>query len=178
MIPAKTRYETHDGELLAIVEAFKTWHHYLEGCKHEVLVLTDHNNLRCFMDTKSLSSRQVRWAQELSRYHFRIDYRQGKANAAADALLRFPQRSQDEKNELRAENGQIFHCLQNSLTNVSLAGLSLPSSLPSHLHQVLIYGTYVLPQLRHFWDGLQRKLASEGPYKASIGSMRLRLQEL
>ena len=65
MIPAETRYETHNGELLAIVEAFKTWRHYLEGCKHEVLVLTDHNNLRRFMDTKSLSSRQVRWAQEL-----------------------------------------------------------------------------------------------------------------
>ena len=31
MIPAETRYETHDGELLAIVEAFKTWRHYLEG---------------------------------------------------------------------------------------------------------------------------------------------------
>ena len=45
MIPAKTRYKTHDGELLAIVEAFKTWRHYLEGCKHEVLILTDHNNL-------------------------------------------------------------------------------------------------------------------------------------
>ena len=45
MIPAETRYETHNGELLAIVEAFKTWRHYLEGCKHEVLVLTDHNNL-------------------------------------------------------------------------------------------------------------------------------------
>ena len=73
MIPAETRYETHDGELLAIVEAFKTWRHYLEGCKHEVLVLTDHNNLCCFMDTKSLSSRQVRWAQKLSRYHFRIN---------------------------------------------------------------------------------------------------------
>ena len=57
MIPAETRYETHDGELLAIVEAFKTWRHYLEGCKHEVLVLTDHNNLCRFMDTKSLSSR-------------------------------------------------------------------------------------------------------------------------
>ena len=60
MIPAKTRYETHDRELLAIVEAFKTWRHYLEGCKHKVLVLTNHNNLRRFMDTKSLSSRQVR----------------------------------------------------------------------------------------------------------------------
>ena len=60
MIPAETRYETHDGELLAIVEAFKTWRHYLEGSQHEVLVLTDHNNLRRFMETKSLSSRQVR----------------------------------------------------------------------------------------------------------------------
>ena len=149
MIPAETRYETHDGKFLAIVEAFKTWQYYLEGCKHEVLVLTDHNNLCCFMDTKSLSSRQVRWAQELSRYHFRINYCQGKANAAADALSRFPQRSQDEEKELRAENGRIFHCLQNSLTSANLASLSAPS----HLHQVLIYRTYVLPQLRQFWDG-------------------------
>ena len=65
MILTETRYKTHDGELLTIVEVFKTWWHYLEGCKHEVLVLTDHNNLHCFMDTKSLSSRQVCWAQEL-----------------------------------------------------------------------------------------------------------------
>ena len=100
MIPAETRYETHDGELLAIVEAFKTWRHYLEGSQHEVLVLTDHNNLRRFMDTKSLSSRQVRWAQELSRYHFQIDYRQGKANGAADALSQYPQRSAKEEDTL------------------------------------------------------------------------------
>ena len=59
MIPAETRYKTHNGELLAIVEAFKTWRNYLEGYQHEVLVLTDHNNLHRFMDTKSLSSRQA-----------------------------------------------------------------------------------------------------------------------
>ena len=178
MIPAKTRYETHDRELLAIVEAFKTWRHYLEGCKHEVLVLTDHNNLRRFMDTKSLSSRQVRWAQELSRYHFRIDYRQGKANAAADALSRFPQRSLEEEEKLRAENTQILHCLQPSLTSASLAGLSLSGSSATPLHQVLICGTHILPQLCQFWNTLRAELANEGPYKASIGSMRLRLQEL
>ena len=86
MIPAETQYETYDGELLAIVEAFKTWHHYLEGCKHEVHVLTNYNNLRRFMDTQNLSSQQVRWAQKLSWYHFQIDYRQGKANAATDTL--------------------------------------------------------------------------------------------
>ena len=45
MIPAKTRYETHNSELLAIAKAFKTWRHYLKDCKHEVLVHTDHNNL-------------------------------------------------------------------------------------------------------------------------------------
>ena len=148
MVPAKTQYETYDGKLLAIVEAFKKWRHFLEGCKHEVLVVTDHNILCRFINTKSLSSRQVRWAQELSRYHFQIDYYQGKANTAADALSRFPQRCQDEENELQAKNGQIFYCLQNILTNASLAGLSLlasPSSyLPLHLHQVYIYATYVL----------------------------------
>ena len=67
MIPAETRYKTHNGEFLAIVEAFKTWRHYWEGCKHEILVFMNHNNLRHFMNTKSLSSRQVCWAQKLSR---------------------------------------------------------------------------------------------------------------
>ena len=43
------------------------------------------------MDTKSLSFCQVRWAQELSRYYFQIDYCQDKANEATDALSRFPQ---------------------------------------------------------------------------------------
>ncbi len=70
MIPAETRYKTHDQELLAIVEALKTWCNYLKGCKYKVLILTDYNNLRQFMDTKSLSSCQVRWTQELSQYHF------------------------------------------------------------------------------------------------------------
>ena len=153
MIPAKTRYKTHDGEFLAIVEAFKTWRHYLKGCKHKVLVLTNHNNLRRFMDTKSLSSRQVRWAQELSRYHFRIDYRQGKANGAADALSRFPQRNKDEEEKLWTENTRILHCLQSSLTNATLSGLSTSSSLLL-LHQVLIYRTHALSQLGRFCNSL------------------------
>ena len=33
MIWDKTRYKTHDGELLAIVETFKIWRHYLKNCK-------------------------------------------------------------------------------------------------------------------------------------------------
>ena len=93
MILAETWYKTHDKDFLAIVEVFKTWRHYLKGHKHEVFVFTDHNNLCRFMDTKNLSSKQVRWVQELSQYYFQINYCQGKANAAANALSRFSQRS-------------------------------------------------------------------------------------
>lgn len=60
MIPAEICYKTHDQKLLAIIKAFKNWRHYLEGCKYEVLVLTDHNNLCGFRDTKNLSFKQVR----------------------------------------------------------------------------------------------------------------------
>ncbi len=152
MIPAETCYETHDGELLTIVEAFKTWRHYLEDCKHEVLVLTDHNNLERFMDTKSLSSRQVRWVQELSRYHFHIDYQQGKANEAADTLSQYPQRSAKEEETLRAENMKILHRLQSSLARVSELNVRNKQLVLSPLHQVLICETVVLPQLCQFWD--------------------------
>ena len=55
MIPAKTQYKTPNAKLSAIVEVFKTWHHYLKGCKYKVFVLTNHKNLCWFMNTKSLS---------------------------------------------------------------------------------------------------------------------------
>jgi hypothetical protein len=40
------------------------------------------------MTTKNLSARQARWAELLSRYHFKIIYWVGKANQKADALTR------------------------------------------------------------------------------------------
>lgn len=74
MIPAKSKYKTYNYKLLAIVEGFKTWWHYLEYCKHEIFLIIDHNNLRHFMDRNSLSSKQVCQAQELSQYDFWIHY--------------------------------------------------------------------------------------------------------
>ncbi len=53
MILTKTKYKTYNGELLAIVETFKTWKHYLKGYKYKVLILIDHNNLQRFIDTKT-----------------------------------------------------------------------------------------------------------------------------
>ncbi len=48
----------------------------------------------------------------------------------------------------------------------------------SSLHQVLICGTVVLPQLRQFWDTVRSELADESPYTTSIGGMRIKLPEL
>ena len=129
------------------------------------------------MNTKSLSSKQICWAQKLSHYHFQIDYCQGKANGAADALSQYPQRSAEEEETLRDENVKILHRLQSSLTNASLSSLSTSVEL-SPLHRVLICGTYVLPQLRQFWDNIRGELANEGLYKVTIGGMRLRLSKL
>ena len=102
-----------------------------------------------------------------------------KLNWLHDALLRFSQKSPDEEEILRAENTQIFHRLQFLLPNASVSGIfsTLFSSL-TPFYQVLICGTHVPPQLRHFWDMLRTKLAPKSLYKASIDGMRLRLQEL
>ena len=141
------------------------------------------------MDTKSLSSCQIRWAQELLKYYFRIDYCQSKANRAINALSCFPQRNFNKEKkaentqilhclQLQAENTQILHCLQSSLIRASLLGLSLgfKLNLPP-LNQVFICGTYILPQLCQFWETFQTELADKKSYKASIGGMRLRLAE-
>ena len=57
IILAETQYKTHNSELLAIIEAFKTWRYYLKSCKHKMFILMGHNNFYYFVDTKSLSSR-------------------------------------------------------------------------------------------------------------------------
>jgi hypothetical protein len=71
------------------VEYFKHWRHYLEGSWYTIKVLTDHNNLRYFINTKYLESRQARWVIYLSSFDFEIYYRKGSANPA-DALSRRP----------------------------------------------------------------------------------------
>ena len=61
MSSTKRNYNTYDRELLAIIEAFKYWRHYLEGAVPKPIeLLTDHANLQGFMTIKSLTRRQAR----------------------------------------------------------------------------------------------------------------------
>lgn len=80
LIQAEYNYDTHDQELLAITKSLQHWRHYLEGLPFELL--TDHNNLRWFMETKELNNRQVRSYQKLTKFDFVISHRPGKTNPA------------------------------------------------------------------------------------------------
>ncbi len=50
MIDIERNYETYDQKLLVIVAMFKHWWHYVKDSYHTVEVLTDHNNLKSFMN--------------------------------------------------------------------------------------------------------------------------------
>ena len=60
MINVERNYEIHDQKLLVIVMMFKHWWHYVKDNYHTVEVLTDHNNLKSFMNVWKLNERQVR----------------------------------------------------------------------------------------------------------------------
>jgi transposase InsO family protein len=90
MSAPEKNYEIHDKEMLAVVRALEEWRPELEGLQRQDRfdIFTDHKALEYFMTTKKLNARQARWADFLSRFHFRIRYRPGKENTLADALSR------------------------------------------------------------------------------------------
>jgi hypothetical protein len=102
MSPAECNYAIYDKELLAIVKAFEHWRAELESTQDPVSVVTDHKALEYFMSTKALTARQARWAEILSKYNFRIEYKPGRLNRA-DPLTR---REQDTtpQDELKKKN--------------------------------------------------------------------------
>ena len=88
MVQAERNYEVYDKELLAIVVCLKQWRHLLLGGKHQISILSDHQNLQYFMTSKVLTRRQARWSVFLSEFDFVITYRKGSRNGKPDLLSR------------------------------------------------------------------------------------------
>jgi len=102
--PMERNYEIHNKELLAILEAFKKWNHYLVGADKPVRVYTDHQNLQNFLKTRFWNQRQIRWAQRLADYHFEIVYRPGKRGGKLDSLSRWPEYRPEEGAKLSEQS--------------------------------------------------------------------------
>jgi hypothetical protein len=76
----------YDKEFLALLLAVERWRPYLQ--RAEFLIKTDHHSL-CYLDDQHLQSPLQRKAMsKLMRLQFRITYRKGVENMAADALSR------------------------------------------------------------------------------------------
>ena len=85
---AEENYDIGNRELLAVVEAFEEWRHWLEGAEFPSTVWSDHKNLTYIRSARRLNSRQARWALFLGRFNFTLTYRPGSKNSKADALSR------------------------------------------------------------------------------------------
>src|SRR6266481_3360103 len=81
---AQQNYWTHEHETIAILEALIRWEDKLLGCKF--VIVTNHKSLEYFKTQPSLSSRQTRWWEYLSRFNFTVKHVAGPTNRVADCL--------------------------------------------------------------------------------------------
>jgi hypothetical protein len=75
----------------------KKWRVFLQGTTELFIVKTDHKNLIGFLTTKELNQRQVKWAEILAEYYFKIEHIKGTDNIRADALNRKAELQSREK---------------------------------------------------------------------------------
>ena len=86
MNAAEMNYSTRDQELLALIQAVRTWSHYLRDS--HFTVHSDHESLQ-FLHTAELPTRRHnRWELILADYDFDVKYIRGEKNPVADGLSR------------------------------------------------------------------------------------------
>ena len=72
---AERNYEIHDKELLSVIQGLEEWRHILEGTKHTIEILNDHQNITYFQGSQNLNHQQARWSLFLSRFDFLLIHR-------------------------------------------------------------------------------------------------------
>lgn len=154
MTPAERNYDIHDKELLAIVDSFQHWRHYLEGARHRIEVFSDHENLQHFLEKRHLNRRQARWSEFLGPFDFHIHHRAGRLSQKVDVFTRrrdvYP-RGQEHPNHQS-------HTLQSLLQPKHLlANLLLDSTvIHDQINQGLTADQVAQQQLNHLTSGADR----------------------
>ncbi len=148
---AEVRWDMHDKELYAIVLDFKNWRHYLQSSKRFICVITNHNNLCYFMMMKKLNARQMRWAEKLTAFDFRIEYRRDKLNFANASSRRLDIM---KSNDSKKNNDYFLSTLRNKLRNQKCQSELLENeevstaiklaALTMQLNDIVIANTWVM----------------------------------
>jgi hypothetical protein len=116
--------------MLAITEALKDWHMYLEGLPQPFEIITDHRNLKFWRTVQNLMHCQACWALLLADYNFVLIHKPGVKNSASDGLSR---QSHHKVSDTEDNNDQVvlspkhFHRLAATAFNLGSAEVSAPS---------------------------------------------------
>ena len=86
---AERNYPVHDKELLATKYALANFRVYLLGDR-PFIVYTDHASLRTAVNSPHLSQGMAKWLSFFAEYNFSVEYKPGRLNVVANALLRRP----------------------------------------------------------------------------------------
>ena len=78
--PAEINYDTHNKELLVIIDCFQDMQSWLIGTDLPVTVISDYKNLMYFMQSRSLNHRQTCWALILQDFNFKLTWLPGSSN--------------------------------------------------------------------------------------------------
>jgi hypothetical protein len=113
LFSVECNYEIYDKELLAIIRCFEQWRVELQSVESFINVFIDHKNLKYFMTIKKLNKRQVRWAEFLAKFDFKIIYQSKKKNDKANSLTR---RFEDRFDENDDSNDRNKHMHQTILS--------------------------------------------------------------
>lgn len=84
---AQKKYCTGEREALAIVLAARKWRKYLQAASN-VIFLSDHNPLVWLRQQRDPRGKISRWLLELEELNYKVEYRRGGDNCAADYLSR------------------------------------------------------------------------------------------
>jgi hypothetical protein len=84
--PTHPHLSIYEKEFLALIMAIEKWRSYLQ--RQEFIILTDHKSLSYLSEQNLQSDLQRKAMKRLMGLQFKIVYRKGKENLAADALSR------------------------------------------------------------------------------------------
>ncbi|KAG5734824.1 hypothetical protein E4T56_gene631 [Termitomyces sp. T112] len=79
-------YKIHNKEILAIIQLFEEWQHFLEGVWYKFKVWIDHKNLEYFWTAKKLNHQQAQWSLYLTNFDFSLHHKLGQSIGKPDAL--------------------------------------------------------------------------------------------